>query len=530
MPASAGDSLSLRCVTRTNRVLLMDLLLGLDLGTTNCKALIVDTKGQPVAHATTRTPCRSVSASGPGASSRLDVPEYDAEALWHTGARLIREALANLPPDQHVAAIAVCSMAEAGVLIDDRGDPLASILTWYDQRTMPFVEWWHARISDKRIFNITGLPPDHTYSAHKLLWHREQAPQAFSRARTWLCLADWITYCLTGERTTSHSMASRTMLFDVQSRCWSQELLDVADLPPSLMPPAFPSGQVVGYVTPRAASLTGLQPWTPVVTGGHDHMCGALAAGSVEPGTVVDSAGTAEAMLVVLDTLTLDETTAGSTLCFGCHTVPDRYYLLGGVMGGGVVSWVSRVLTGDDSPDSVNRLMGEAAASPLGANNLWFLPYLEGKGPPAQTPEAWGAWLGLRLGHSRADLVRAAMEGLSFRIRHMYEDMVAVAGYRASELRAVGGGTRNTWWQQLKANAMGMSIETPALSDVGAQGTALLAGMGVGVFANAAEAAAVAYCSAERYSVDEVEFHLYDRKYHDYLRLCREMATMSLLP
>ncbi len=499
-----------------------DVLLGLDLGTTNCKALAVDANGRALVSATMPTPTRPH-------SNDPSSPEYDADTLWTGAARLIRQVVEQLEPPQSIAGLAVASMGEAGVLVDTEGQPLFPILTWHDRRTQPWKDWWSARLTSAEIYQITGLPLDHIYSANKILWYREQYPQTFARGRTWLGLADWLTFCLTTERTTSFSMASRTMLFDVSTRSWSQDLMCLADLPEELMPPAMPSGQVVGTVTANAARATGLPEGVPVVTGGHDHICAALAAGVIDLGRVLDSAGTAEAILFALDAPILGEAAAAAGVCCGCHTVRDRYYMVGGVMGGAVTSWLGRLLAGDVSSESITRLMDEAMSAPPMANGVWFLPYLGGSGPPDRDPDAWGAWLGLRLGHNRADLMRAAMEGLGFAVRYLLEGLQKVTGSPVQGLRAVGGGSRNAWWQSLKADVLGLPVEVPDVTDVTAQGASLLAGIGIGLFADAAEASAKAYRPARRYEPDPKRHTVYDAAYRNvFLKLYPTLKGLPL--
>ena len=179
-------------------------------------------------------------------------------------------------------------------------------------------------------------------------------------------------------------------------------------------------------------------------------------------------------------------------------------------MSGAVVSWLARLLGGGNGPDVVADLMEEAASAPALARDTWFLPYLGGSGPPDRDPDAWGAWLGLRLNHSRGDLVRAAMEGLCFALRYLLEGHQGVTGDRVRELRVVGGGTRNTWWQRLKADVLGLTMEVPEVSEVTALGAALLGGIAVGVYADEAEAAARAYRPAERYQPDTARHAVYN--------------------
>jgi xylulokinase len=484
----------------------MNVLLGLDIGTTNCKVLAVGEDGQPIASATAPTP--TTIGNSPDAA-----PEFDANALWQVSARLIREAIGQLRPDMQVAGIAVASIGESIVLVDRENQPLAPIIIWHDVRTLPWLDWWRERISERELYRITGLNLGHIYSANKLFWYREHQPDIFRRAQSFLSIADWITLCLSGQHSMSCSLASRTLLFDLRARAWSDQLLRLAEIPDDLAPPIVPGGQVVGRVTLQASQATSLPAGTPVVAGGHDHTCAALAAGVIGPGMVLDSSGTVEAILVSVDAPILDVREPSTSPSCGCHSVPGRYCLIGGIMSGAIVDWMARLFNGNDSASSVEHLMSEAASASPGSSGVWFEPYLGGSGPPTRNPDAWGAWLGLRINHTRADIVRAGMEGLTFGIRTLLEGVLETAGAPALELRAVGGGTRNSWWQALKADILGIPIQTLAVSDVTAQGAALLAGIGVGIYANAEEAAARAVRFSTRYEPGPENHARYEQAY-----------------
>ncbi len=251
----------------------MDILLGLDLGTSNCKVLAIDATGRARAIATAPTPDLGLNLHEPDAS-----PEYEANAMWQLIAQLIRQVRDALD-ETHVLAnmVGVCasSMAESIVLVDTQGEPVTTVLTWHDQRTKPWLNWWRERLSPLAAYRQTGLTLDHIYSAAKLQFYREHRPEAFHRATTFLGLADWITFKLTGVRSMSQPLASRTLLFDVKTRDWLPELFQLADIPLHLAPPVLPSGTRVGYVTEAAATLTGLPRGVPVSAGGHDHAgCG----------------------------------------------------------------------------------------------------------------------------------------------------------------------------------------------------------------------------------------------------------------
>jgi xylulokinase len=197
---------------------------------------------------------------------------------------------------------------------------------------------------------------------------------------------------------------------------------------------------------------------------------------------------------------------------------------MAGMMAGAVVDWMARLFEGETSPASLEQLVAEASSAPAGANGVVFEPYLAGSGPPHRDSDAWGGWLGLRLNHSRRDLYRAGMEGLTFGFLGLLESMQAHAGVRIAEIRAVGGGTRNTWWQQLKADILGRPIQTLGLTDVAALGAALLAGIGVGIFPDAEHTAAAAFRPGVRYEPDQAR-HAY---YHAALRPVYEKLYPAL--
>jgi len=490
-----------------------DYLLGLDLGTSNCKALAMDVRGHIVASASAATP-----DLGPNDIANAS-PHYDAEALWQLFAKLIRDLDKDAPITQQIIGVCVSSMGESGVLIDAEGQPCAPVITWHDQRTKPTLAHWQSKLSPIELYHETGLSLDHIYSASKLHWHREHTPEAYARATHWLGLADWVTFKLTGVRSVSLPMASRTMLFNPVTGQWSSKMAALTELPLSLMPPLFASGEVVGHVNEMAAKITGLRQGIPVAAGGHDHICGAVAVKAVQPGVILDSAGTAEAFMATLDHSIAADVDELPGLGCGCHAVRGRYYLLGGILGGGTINWISDLLCGNANTENIIALMQAAATAPVGANGVRFLPYLRGSGPPKRDPNAFGAWVGFRLSHTRADLVRAAIEGLSFGFRKVVTLMQTLGNFRAAELRASGGSTRNAFWQQVKADVIGLPIEVADEPEASAKGAALLAGVGAGAYADAVEAAAIAYRPVARYEPNWANHAAYSAMYGKWLQL-----------
>jgi xylulokinase len=244
----------------------------------------------------------------------------------------------------------------------------------------------------------------------------------------------------------------------------------------------------------------------------------------VAPGVILDSAGTSEAFMATLTHSIAGAVTALPGFGCGCHTAPGRFYLLGGLMGGGVVNWLSETFAGDASLASVTGLMRAAADAPAGANGVRFVPYLRGSGPPKRDPNSTGAWLGLRLAHTRGDMMRAAMEGLSFGFRRIVELMQRLGEFRAGELRVTGGGARNAWWQQLKADVIGLPIVASEESEASAVGAALLAGVGAGVFPDVESAARAAYRPTARFAPRIDVRATYERLYTEWSEDLRAAA------
>lgn len=452
------------------------LLAGVDVGTTSVKAAVFDPAGRPVASAAVPTPTRS---SAPGRA------EYDPEALWEAAATALRRAVGTLPDAGAVVGVAVASMAEAGVALDGNGVPVAPIVAWYDRRSAAQGRRLVAAVGAGRLRTLTGLPPQPIYGICKIMWLAENAREPFARARAWLNVADYIAYRLSGERATDLSLATRTGALDLRGRRWSSEVLDAAGIPVSLFPPLVASGTALGRVTSQAADETGLPRHTVVGAGGHDHICGALAAGVVEPGRALDSIGTAESLLLPLPApvATDDDTPRFSQ---GVHVAGDRWYAAAGIHAGGAsIDWVLRLVAGADDADA---LLSEAAAVPAGAQGVVFAPHV---GAPGVLDGKAGALIGLTPDTDRASMVRAVMEGLAVVASDLLDRLVeeAALGSRP-QVRVIGGGARNALLLSIKAAVAGRPLHRLALNEATSLGAALLGGVAAGTFLDPTTAAA----------------------------------------
>ena len=449
-------------------------LIGLDLGTTNCKALFFEAAGR-IAHVSSRRmPVRHLDGGQ---------AEYDPKAVWETAVAVLREAAAAAPASGAVRAIAVTSVGEAGVPCGEDAAPLYPAIAWFDPRSAPQAAALEARMGGDALHEITGLLGLPIYTVHKLAWLRDNEPEVFRRIRRWYFVADFAVGRLSGEWATDASLACRSRMFDIRSRRWSPEILDAVGISPSILPPVVSSGSLVGRLRPDVARDLALSPEVEVAVGGHDHICASLASGVTEPGDVLDSMGTAEAMLAAAAAPPPPAVTSAAGFAVGCHVIAGRFYLLGGnPMSGGAVEWVANLTS-----VPLSRLMEEAAQVSAGAEGLCFLPHLRGSLSPVVDRFSMGAFLGVRDIHGPAHFARAVLEGLACEAKANVDTLERIVG-RAGVMRVTGGGVRNTLWLAIKAAVLNRPLEILATTESAALGAALLAGIGAGVFTDAAAA------------------------------------------
>ncbi len=342
----------------------MTILIGLDLGTTTIKASAYDpAAGRVRCTATRPTP---VAHPQPGWS------EHDPAALWQAVAGCLAEVAAQAAGEP-VAGLAIASFAEAGLPLDAAGRPLYPMIAWYDWRCEAQAALWR-QWPAAQLHAITGQRASPSFGVNKWLWLRDQRPEIAGRAARWLSAPDYILWRLAGVAVTDYSIASRTLLFDQRTRAWSPELLAAAGLSAGQLPRALPAGTAVAALPPAAAAATGLPAGTPCVLGGHDHLCAALAVGAWQPGTIVDSSGTAGAVLALLPAFhTSPEAAAGGFACYA-HILPGLYVLKAGLkLTGGAIEWLARRrATWQASPRwSASARITSRATCSAGCSNRW---------------------------------------------------------------------------------------------------------------------------------------------------------------
>jgi xylulokinase len=446
------------------------ILIGADVGTTNMKVVAFDRSGRAVESASCPTPTRYPK---PGRA------DHDPEELWASFAATLRQVTGKLDDPNRVVSIAVASVGEAAVPLDSDGDPTADIIAWFDGRARPQAQRLGRAVGQDRLFGLTGLSLQPIFGLCKLLWLKENDPDAYARTSRWLNVADFMAFRLCGVAATDFSLASRTLALDLQGLRWADGLLEEVGIPPDLFAPLRESGSALGPVDREAAGATGLPEGTCVAVGGHDHVCGALAVGVTEKGTMLNSLGTAEAIFLPLESPLTDPRVGNQGYTQGAH-VAGQYYVFGGqYTSGASVEWLREILDGAD----YDTLISEAENVPPGSFGTFFVPHLRLANPPYDDPAARGAFVGLSTDVGRGALFRAVLEGLAYDSRNSLEPLLTHAGLK--ELRAIhaiGGGTQNRLLMSIKATVMNQEISVSGVEEATSLGAAVLGGIGAGIY------------------------------------------------
>ena len=452
--------------------------LGLDVGTSGVKAILVDEMGDVLASAVEPL---TLSTPHPGWA------EQEPEAWWEASLAAIRAVLAA-QPHADVSSVGLSGQMHSSVFLDANGAVIRPALLWCDGRTTAECAEITRRVGgEERLRDLACNPALEGFTLPKVLWLRNHEPSAFARLATVLLPKDFIRYQLTGVLATEPSDASATLMFDTAHGTWSDEILSELGLPRSIVPDMGGSSQVLGKVTPKAAKLMGLAAGTPVVGGGADNACGAAGVGVVGPGEAVASWGTSGTVLAPMSEPRVDPMLRAHTFC---HVVPSTWYLMGVVLtAGGAFAWYRDQLARDTtSLGNANALLDrEAATVSPGADGVTFLPYLQGERTPHRDAAARGALLGLSLAHTRAHVTRAVLEGVCFALRDSLT-ILQELGLSTDNVLLTGGGAKSPFVRRLQAEVYGLPVCTVDREEGPAYGAALLAAVGAGAFSDLAAA------------------------------------------
>ena len=467
----------------------MTYLMGIDLGSTSLKAVAYDLHGNAVASGSRPTERYNPYPNHP------EWTVWQPEQIWGSTAAAIKDAVAQLPDPSQIKGVAVTGLGMDGVPVDETGRWLYPFISWHDPRTEPQLRWWQEHIGAEKVFSIGGNTLWRFNTALRLLWMAEHEPEILARTDKWLLIEDFLNFMLCGRQATDYTMASCTLLFDQRRLDWSAEMLSLSGIDRRLLCDAYPSGTLLGEVSPNAAEATGLPVGAPVVLGGHDYLCGALPVGAFKPGVVLDLTGTWEIVLTAIPQPVLTPQAQQLGVTVEAHVARDMYTVWGGAVAAEMLEWYrkeygfeAKQRASQEGSDDWHYLMEAAVAAPAGAKGVMFLPHMSAAGCPVVDDRSLGAFVGLSNFVTQGDMLRAIIEGLDYQVLDIITALEGGLGIEPDKLIVVGGAARNKFWMQNKADMTGRLIETPDIEEASPLGAAILAGIGVGLYKNEQDA------------------------------------------
>lgn len=468
-----------------------DLIIVLDCGSTNLRAVAVDARGEVLSSASRPNASSPQPDGGPGWLI------WDLPALWRKLAEACRETVGAVSPDA-IRGVVATTWGADGAPIRADGTLAYPVISWQCPRTAPLVEAVAEQMSPWEIYRQAGYPILSFNTLLRWLWLREHAPAALEAARCWLMMPGLVNYLLCGERSIDPTAGSTTMAMAIAERDWSEPLLALAGLTRDFFPPWIEPGGKIGEVTEAAASVTGLPAGTPVFGGGHDTQFALLGAGA-RPGEAILSTGTWEILSLRADRCEPNRQGFDDGVILEADAQPGWWNPQILMMGSGVLEWVRERFYGGEA--SYRQLIAEGEQAGVGAGGVMLVPSFVAGAGPTRRYGTQGTLLGLSLTTSPGQIYRAALEGLSFQLREALRALSAATGLQATGLRVVGGGARNDLWNQIRADVTNLPVTVTAAREATLLGAAMVGFLGAGRFASLEEAAEALAAQ------DEVTFH-----------------------
>lgn len=495
-------------------------LLGIDIGTSACKAALFDRKGQVLAAANGEYPVYYPEEGW---------AEQNPEEWWSAVCEAVRQVIrkAGIQPEE-IAGVGIDGQSWSAIAIDKGGKVLTNTPIWMDTRAQSICDRLNEEIGEDEIFRIAGNSLQPSYTTAKILWYKENLPEVYSKIYKILQSNSYIAFKLTGQISQDLSQGYGLHCFNMRTGQWDEEMCRKMGIPRDFLPEIVPSDRIIGTVTKKAAEESGLAEGTPVAAGGLDAACGTLGAGVIHSGETQEQGGQAGGMSICIEKYQADP-----RLILGFHVIPGKWLLQGGTTGGGgVMRWFEREFadyerlmreqTGISSFDQLNEIAEKVKP---GCDGLVFLPYMAGERSPIWNPYAKGVFYGLDFSKTKGHMVRACMEGVAFSLRHNLET-AEEAGAKAEILRAMGGSANSLLWTQIKSDVTGKTMAVPASDTATTLGAALLAGVGTGFYKDYEEAVAETVKVTRKHQPDPEKKTVYDKNYETYLELYRSLSGL----
>jgi xylulokinase len=488
-------------------------LLGVDVGTTGCKAVVFSAQGRTLGAAYREY---DVERPAPGQA------ELDAPAVWARVQQAIGEAAQAAagqgdPPE----ALAVASMGEAVVPVGFDRQILGPSILNFDRRGEEFLPGLGERLDPARLYAINGNSLGNHYSLTKLMWLRRHRSELYERTWRFLHWSGFVAFMLGAEPAVDYSLANRTLLFDLERADWSVELLEAAGLERGKLPPAVPAGTLIGRLSAGAAAALGLPAGLPLVAGAHDQCANALGAGVLETGSALFGMGTYLCIVPVFRGRQDPQAMLPAGLNTEHHAAPGRLVTFLYHQGGAIVKWYRDTFAAEERRQAAGR--GEEvyerlfAELPDGPSPLLVLPHFAPMGPPRFESDSCGVVLGLKLETTRGEILKAILEGNAFALREAVELLPGQIPIR--DYRVVGGGSRSEAAVRLCADILGAPFHRPRVTEAGALGAGILAGCGTGLFSSVEEGARAMIRPGAVFEPDPARQRRYTERYGQWKEL-----------
>jgi len=501
----------------------MQVHLGIDIGTSAVKAVLLAERGEVVGEGSCAL---NFTVPSPGFA------EQNPNDWWEGTRSAVNQAMSSGVQSIEIAGIGVSGQMLGSVLMDKNGDADEHCIIWMDQRAAKQRDRVEKTIGLDRILDRTANYPLVSLWAPKLLWLRENDPEAYSRIHQILFPKDYLKFRLTGEYDVDVTDAAGTMLFDTAKRTWDKELFHALDVDPAFVPDrTSESIEVIGRVSKDAATFLGIPAGISVVAGGGDQMCGAVGLGVVREGAVSSTIGTSGCVFTQSASCVIDR--EPRALLSYCHSVPDTWCLYGCTLAaGGAYQWLRNSIfknenvAWDTGGQNIYTFMDSCATrSRPGCEGLVFLPYLSGERTPHPDPNARGVFFGLSQRHGVGDICRSVMEGVVFSLRDTVE-IFREHGIGVERVYAAGGGAASPLWLQMQADIFGATVSVNSVQEAPAVGAALLAAVGSGMYANVEEASRDVSKVIRECEPDPRNVELYNDYYQTYTGLYPTLRSL----
>ena len=504
-----------------NQKLTKQYLIGVDLGTSATKTILIDENGTIIA---------SASCAYPMYQPENGWAEQNPQDWKNAALSTIKEVMKNSGVDaEKVVGIGLSGQMHGLVMLDENNELVDNAIIWCDQRSSIQTEEMLDLLPMEKWIEISANPPIAGWTAAKILWVKDNKPEVFQKCRHILLPKDYVRFILTGVFATDVSDASGMQLLDVKNRCWSEKLMDVLGLDKNLFAEVHESQEITGYLLPEIAKECGLSAQTAVVAGGSDNACAGIGTGIVRQGEAFTSIGTSAVVYSHLDQYT-EIPGGGLHLC--CCAVPGCWHTMGGPQSAGLsLEWFKDKFCQDiihqadaEGESFYNALTKMVEQVSIGSEKLIYLPFLMGERTPHIDPLYRGAFLGLNVVHTQAHMLRAIMEGIAYCLADC-NNVLKSQGVNVVSMRSCGGGSRSMVWRKIMAALYQCNICTLQQEEGPAYGAALLAGAGTGVFSSVQDACDRFIKEKDTLAYNPEEAETY-RKYHAvYDSMCESLRA-----